>query len=158
MAFQDFADTQYIKTVDTGEEVRIGYFNVQESILLKYIRLTVYINGAKPTTEKLKIELHLDSNYSSLYATSDWTELASIADDMTTNYWIGWVRVDFNREPINSNITYYPKIIFDNYTRNYVTEYYIGVAVDFPFPIYDNEEDYFYRHPIQTQFLDINNE
>lgn len=150
MAFQDFSETLYIKTMDTGEEIRVGSFATANNMELKYIRLTLYIDGATPTNEQIRMKIYSDSGFSSLLYTSDWSTLSDITG--VSSRWLGWVRVDFNRENINKNKTYYATIESQNYTRILGT-YDIGFAYDFPYPLYDNSENLFYNHPIQTQIF-----
>jgi hypothetical protein len=150
MAFLDFSDNQYIKFADTGEDIRMGGFSTVNNMELKHIRTTIYIDGAIPTTERMKIEIHGHIGVQSLLYTSDWANLADIAN--VSDRWLGWIRIDFNREPINKDVTYYPKIVLDNYTA-IAGSFRIGFAYDFPFPVYDNSQDLFYNHPIAMQIF-----
>jgi hypothetical protein len=149
MAFKDFSDTQYIKTVDTGEEIRIGSFFPPKNLELAYMRATIFISGAVPTNEEMRINVYSDDAYSSKLFSSEWSKLSDI--EGVTSYWIGWLRVTLDRQPLNKFIKYYHTIEFRNYTRT--PTYFLGAAYDFPFPIYDNGETYFYNHSLQFQLF-----
>ena len=153
MAFFDFAETQYIKTVDTGEEIRVGSFKTAENLELQYMRPTIYITGTTLVTdERIRVNIYSERTYSAILYQSSWSNISEISGLMVKDRWIGWIRVDFNRENINKNITYYPTIELDNYTRD-GQNFFIGFAHDFPFPIYDNGASLFYRHPLQAQYF-----
>lgn len=151
MAFKDFSNIQYIKTIDTGEEIRMGGFKVASNSEIEYMRPTIYINNGTITNEEMRVNIYSDYGTTSKIFSSSWTKLSDISG-MTTLYWIGWVRVDFNREPLNKYIWYYPAIELRNYTRVF-GGLYIGAAYDFPFPKYDNGQPYFYRHPLQLEIF-----
>lgn len=153
MSFVDFSKVQYIKTTDTSEEIRIGSFKTVNSLELKYIRLTIVIKGLTNILGEIAIKIFSDPGYTSLLYISDYSDLSDIEIINTSNdQWIGWIRIDFNRENINNKLTYYPTIVTRNYTRT-ANDYYIGFAYDFPYPIYDNGESKFYRHPLQMQIF-----
>lgn len=153
MAFTDFADTQYIKSIDTGEEIRVGSFQTIRNEELVYYRPTIYINGtATISNEKMRVNIYSDSAYTSKLYSSEWASLSDISGLTDTGYWIGWVRLDFNNENLNLNKIYYPTIEMSDYTRNGET-FWIGACHDFPFPIYDNSENFFYDHPLALQLF-----
>ena len=149
MAFKDFSDVQYIKTVDTGEEISIGSFIPPKNMGIAYMRSTIFISGQVPTTERMRINIYSDLDNTSKIFASDWSNLNEIVG--VTSSWIGWIRVDFNKEPLNKYLSYYPTIELDGYTRT--PTYFIGFCYDFPFPIYDNAEPLFYKHPLQFQLF-----
>jgi hypothetical protein len=149
MAFNEFADTLYCKTFDTDEIVRMGSFQVAESLELQYIRLLIYINGTIAGTERIRLRVYSDSGFSNVLYTSDYSSMSSITG-LSTRF-LGWVRFSFDREHINKNITYYLTAEIDNYT--FAEPFYIGAMYDFPHPIYDNSENLFYDHPIAFQLF-----
>ena len=147
MAFLDFASTQYVRTIDTSEELRIGSFQTQDNFELSYIRLTAYIEGLdKISSEKVGIKIYSDDTYKHVIATSTAMSLSDIVG--TGSRWLGWIRVDFNRENINKKLIYYPVVYTQNYTLDPVNVT-LAFAYDFPYPIYDNSENLFYNHPLQ---------
>ena len=146
MAFQDFSETQYIKTIETGETIRLGSFQTTSAIELKHIRLTMYVKGGWAGTEQGYIEVYHNTKYESTEFIGDTMELNTIT---VGDHWIGWVRFDFDRFPLNPNTTYYPVFKTANYTSTPTR--LIGLSFDFPFPIYDNSQDLFYDHPLQMQ-------
>lgn len=155
MAFKDFANVQYIKTIDTGEAPRMGTFQVAVNGELQYMRVKPYIKGTLSGTEKIRLKIYSDSAFSSLLYTSSWSNIYDVLDEdgsAVTGDWIGWIRVDFNRENINKNMAYYVVAELTGYTRN-ADDFYIGLAHDFPFPIYDNGESLFYNHPLAFEIF-----
>lgn len=155
MGFLDFAETQYIKTIDTGEQPRMGTFKVTQNSELKYMRVKPYIQGTLVGTEKIRLKIYSDTTFTSLLYTSSWSNLYEVVDengDVATGDWLGIIRIDFNRENLNKNITYYVVAELTGYTRNADT-FYIGLSYDFPFPIYDNGQSLYYNHPIAFEIF-----
>ena len=155
MGFLDFADTQYIKTIDTSETPNMGSFSVTDNGELKYMRVKLFVNGTLGGTEQIRLKIYSDAALTSVLYTSDWSEISNITDEngvIATGDWFGWIRMDFNRESINKNLTYYVEAEFNNYTRNLDT-YYLGLAHDFPFPVFDNGQSLFYNHPLAFEIF-----
>lgn len=155
MAFKDFADVQYIKTVDTGESPRLGSLTAASNGELAHIRVKLYINGTLNGSEQIRLKVYSDSAFQSLLYTSKWSNINQVIDEngnAVTGDWIGWIRIDFNRENVNNKFPYYIEAEFANYTRNFDT-FYLGLAHDFPFPIYDNGEPLFYNHPLAMELF-----
>lgn len=155
MAFKDFAETQYIKTIDTGESPRLGSFQVLENGELKHVRVKLFIKGNFSGNEQIRLKVYSEPTFQSLLYTSNWSNINQVVDEngnTVTGNWLGWIRIDFNEENINKNMTYYLEAEFANYTRNSDT-YYLGLAHDFPFPIYDNNEPLFYNHPLAFELF-----
>lgn len=155
MAYKDFSETIYIKTVDTSENVKVGGLKLDTSGELGHIRVLMYIAGILAGSEQIRINICSDAACTKTIYTSDWSDIADITDEngaTTTGNWLGWIRTDFNKENLNSAITYYAQVELQNYTRNADT-FYIGLAYDFPLPIYDNSEDFFLDHPIAMQIF-----
>jgi hypothetical protein len=146
MAFADFADKQYIKTIETGETIRLGSFSTTSAIELRHIRLTMFVQGGWTGAEQGYIEVYHNTKYLSTDYVSDLMEINTIS---VGAYWIGWVRFDFDRFPLNPNTTYYPVFKMNNYVGS--PSQFVGLCADFPFPIYDNGETLFYNHPLQLQ-------
>ena len=141
MAYQDFAKDQYLKTVDTGEEIKMCSFQSARDEQLRYIKIGVYWEGQTPTTEQVRATIYSDSDYSSqLYQTS-FTDLVDVTNKGTN--WIGWIRTDFPTiVNINKNLTYYLACDFANYTRNGDISF-MSILYDFPFGIYSNQSLFF---------------
>lgn len=150
MAFLDFSKVQYIKTMDTGEEIRMGAFKTANNMELKYFRVTLYVNGDISGNEELRVNIYSNAITTGLLYQSSWAKLSDISNLGTR--WLGWLRLDFNREAINKRLYYYPTVEARNYTRN-VNDYYLGFAHDFPYPIFDNGESLYYKHPLQMQIF-----
>lgn len=153
MAFLDFAKDQYIKTMDTGELIRMGSFKVAKSMEIKYARVTIFIDGQLQANEQIRINVYSDPTTTSLMYSSSWRSLSDITN--VSERWLGWLRLDFDRQNWNKNYTYYLAIEAQNYTAILGT-YTIGFAYDFPFPIYDNSQSLFYNHPLQCQLFGYN--
>jgi len=153
MSFLNFANELYVKTFDSTEAPRMGSFSLATSGELQYIRTVLFINGVSSLggSEQVRIKLYGDSDHANLLYTSAWSSISDITDIGSTN-WIGYFRLDFSKENLNANITYYVSIETQNYTRNADT-FYLGVPYDFPFPIYDNSQDLFVDHPLAMQIF-----
>jgi hypothetical protein len=151
MSVKNFSKVQYVKSVDTGELIRCGGFQVADIGEFGYIRVLIYIHGMLGGTEIMRTRVYLDNLHTKLLYTSDWTVPLSTA---TPGSWYGWISTEYSGENINPNITYYLEVEFSNYTRNTET-FYIGVVRDFPYPIYKITPTplKFYQHPLAMQIF-----
>lgn len=159
MSIYNFSEDKYIKTFDADEEVRLGSFSLAsgKSGPLGSIQVFMYIQDftALSGNETLTMKIYTSTNYSNVYITSDTALLSEITfntSDPTKENFLGYLRFDFNEEWLNENFTYYPTVTVSNYTPN-GDNFYIGLAYDFPDPIYDNSGTYFYNHPIAMQIF-----
>jgi hypothetical protein len=150
MAFLDFPKKLFIKTIDTGEQIKCGAHKFVNSMELKNIRLGIYINGQIPTNENMTLQLHSESTYGSLITSSNTIYLRDIPN--VSSMWIGLVRFDFNYYPINTNLYYYIKLITADYTRNADT-YYLGTIYDWPDYTYPNGNTNPILHPMKMESL-----
>lgn len=149
MSFTDFSEDQFIKTVDTGEKIKMGSFQTPENGELVYMRITPYWEGKIPTTEQVRLNIYSNPEYTALLYQSDYSDLVDISNKSTN--WIGWLRIDFNREPVNLNSTYYVEAEYNNYTRT--GSYFQSLCWDFPFPIYGSSNSLFFDNPLQMQII-----
>jgi hypothetical protein len=145
MSIKDFAKNLYMKTFDTNETNLMGSFKALKNGELKYVRALLYVHGALAGTEKVRIKIYSDSLYENLLYVSDWSPLQDTE-------WLGWLRFDFHRENINKNIEYWIAAEITGYTRN-ADLMYVAQSFDFPWPVYENGEDYFYNHPLAFQLF-----
>lgn len=145
MSFQQFAEDQFIKTFETDEVVRMGSFQTSTSGELAHIRVVCYVRGILTGTEKIRIKIYSDSLFSSLLYTSDWAVLPY-------SDWIGWIRCDFDNQSINKNITYYITCEVSGYVNDY-PNLELGLAHDFPYPIYATSETFFYDTNLAFQIF-----
>ena len=151
MAYQDFADEQYFKTIDTSETPVMGTFQTADNIELQYIQVIIWIQDvtALGGSEQIRLNIYSEDTYTALLYQSNWRSISDITNLGSQN-WTGLLRIDFNRENINKNLTYYVRAELQNYTRN-ADDFWIGLSHDFPFPIYDNGESKFFDHPLAME-------
>lgn len=155
MAFKDFSEFQYEKTSDTSEKIFMGGFQVQQNEELHSIRVKISITGAACCmgNEKFRLKIYADQFLKQTIYTSLDSTLSDIVNDDplfgTTTNWIGWLRVDFAKENLNKNITYYLGGEFINYVRT--PTFVLGLLYDFPDSSYDNGQSNFFDHPIAFQ-------
>lgn len=150
MAFKDFSDIKYIKTVDTSETINMGSFSTDANLELGHIRALIYIQGTLGGSEQIRLSIYPTEDSTNATYTSSWSNVGDVLDEngeAVTGNWLGLIRCDFDRENINNNLTYYLKAELQNYTRNSQT-FYIGFAYDYPNIIYDNSEDELQDHPL----------
>jgi hypothetical protein len=157
MSIKNFSRDKYIKTFDSDEEIRLGGFSLASgnSGPLGKIRVFMYIQDftALSGNESMAMKIYTSTNYENAYITSDTALLSNITFDTSDPLkvgFLGYLTFDFNNEYINSNFTYYPTVAISNYTPN-GDNFYIGLAYDYPDPIYDNGGTFFYNHPIAMQ-------
>lgn len=137
MAFTQFAENQSVHVADTGERLDLGTILPSQNGELQYIRQVIYINGTPAASDEVFLGLHLSTDFTAAYATSNSIFLLNIIDEVTdtpTGGLLADVRFTFDRVNINKNQTYYVSLQTNNYTRNANT-YYIGAVRDYPFPI-----------------------
>ena len=151
MSFLNFSELQYINVIDSNESMDCGSFQTQENGELGHIRVLIYINKTSQLSgnETLQLKLYSDSNFEHLIYTSKEAKISDI--DYTTDYWIGTVTVDFNREAVSSCTRYYLKAEVSNYTK--ANDHFIAFGYDYPFRIYATEQARFFEHNIQFQIF-----
>ena len=125
--------TEYkIKTIDTAEDVDLGGFYSTSKFELSNMRLLIYKNGTPGGSETATIKLYPNEDFDVPTYTSDVFTFSNIPD--FGEFWIGWVRFDFNREVINldadGDFPYFPRLEMANYTRNADTFYFSTVMND----------------------------
>ena len=149
MAFKNFSEYLYIKTFDNDERARFGSFQTQDNMELGHIRTVAYINGTLAGTEKMRLKVYSDLGFNNLMFISDWSNFSDL--EKIKDY-LFYLRFDFDRQNINKNNKYHVACEIANYNRN-GDIFYIGIAHDFPHPVYDNSENLFYNHPLVMQIF-----
>jgi len=133
MSIQYFPATQFFYVFQANEEAVIGSFT-DKTTELYYMQLSCFISEVTSIgTDRMRIKIYSDANKNNLLYTSSWSDFSSITDIGSTN-WRGLIRVDFNRENINSELTYYWAVQMDNYTPT--ATYEIGFGSAWPWPRY----------------------
>lgn len=134
MAFQQFNEDVYFKTSDTSEEIRMGSFQVQESGELAHIRVWFYGAGmSSVTNESIKLKVYSDGSTTSDFLMFESDESLITDIGATGDYWLGFLRCDFNKENLNPNLRYWLNATFPNYTRGTTL---FGLCYDYPYPWY----------------------
>jgi hypothetical protein len=155
MAFKDFSEKMYFKVFDTSETINIGSFDTTQNGELGHLRALVYVKGTLVGSEQIRFTVYPAESSTSAMYTSDWMDISGIVDEngnSVTGNWVGLLKIDFNREHIDSDIEYFLKAELNNYTRDNNT-YYIALGFDFPLYVYDNSENYFYDHPLKHEIF-----
>lgn len=127
MAYLKFPSILKIKTADTSEIVNLGKYKVNQNEEIAYARPGIYVHGTPGGSETLQLRIHTGDDLTAVYASSNTVSLSGF----TTDYNLGVIRFDFNRQNINKNLFYTHSIVINNYTRNADT-FYIGFIMDFP--------------------------
>ncbi len=159
MSILNFSEDKYIKTFDADEEIRLGSFSLASGTNgpLGNIRVFMYIQDftALGGNETLVLKIYTSTNYENVLITSDTASISDITfdtSDPSKENWLGYLRLDFNDENLNSNFTYYPTVTIANYTPN-ADAFYIGLAYDYPDPVYDNGGSSFFDQSIAMQIF-----
>lgn len=153
MSVKDFAKVQFIKSIDTGEEIKKGGFRINQDGEWGVMGHIIYIHGDLAGNEKIRTKLYSDPDHLNHLYTSEWTNVSEAQKLFGSDGWFGYIRNEFvNGENINGTLWYYAGVELTNYTRNAET-FYIGLARDFPFPIYKITPTplHFYEHPLAAQ-------
>lgn len=139
MGWLQFPSVMHFKTIDTSEKVDVASFTLATDNQIKYGRIMLYINGISVTTEQIRLNVNPSETNANPIFSSDWADLADITTHTGDN-WIGWVRLDFNEEHLDSDVTYTIQLETNNYTRNADTAY-LGISFDWPYYINDQADE-----------------
>jgi hypothetical protein len=129
---QQIPKTLAFSVWNNSSEIPMGRFKPQVNSYLKNIWSRVYINGNIVGSERIRINIKSDNE--TLIFQSAWSNISDIED--LSEYWLGFIRLDFNGYNISKEVWYNAYMEIENYTRIGDT-FYIGVSFDFPFPTYD---------------------
>ena len=153
MSFKNYSNIQYVREIDTNETVAMGSFSLAKNILLGKIGTLLYIQDvtALSGNETVKIGIYPDSLYQTKIFESSEHKLSDITNLGTTN-WIGYIYLDFNKYPLNKNITYYAAITLNNYINNN-NDKYVAVSYDASNPIYGDVGNPFNQYPLTLALI-----
>lgn len=131
MAFLQFPREQYFRIVNTSENVRCGYFNLQDGTELKHMMFTVFVRGPITTAFSLRVNIYGNDSLAEPIITSDWAIISNqTLVPEPVGDWIGNIYFDFAGNPLNPNVDYYmtvePSV---EYVRD-GDDYYIGINLD----------------------------
>lgn len=139
MSFSSINSGYLVRTIDTSEILRMGSATVLTSGNLGHIRIGLFIfnQAARSGSEQVRVKVYSDSGYSSLLYTSSWVSLnvTTIPLLNSTHSWIGMIRADFSKQPLNNQLVKYIAIELQNYTYVLGT-FWIGAFKDYPYPTY----------------------
>lgn len=141
MAFLQFPKEQYFRIVNTGEEAKLGYFNLGAGTEIKFIMLTLYQQGVIASPYQIRLNLYGNETLTDAIVTSEWVTLSAATlldgnDTTGTPYasnWFGNVYVPFSGNPLNPNVNYFMTLETSGYTRVGDTSY-LGVNLDWYSP------------------------
>ncbi len=138
MAFLQFPREQYFRILNTGENARLGYFDLQDGTELKHIMITIYVQGAGDapslvTGYSIRFNIYGNDALSDPIFQSDWaiisTQTLVPAPEAGTN-WLGNIYLDFSGYPLNPNINYFmtvePSVEYVRDNDNF----YLGLNLD----------------------------
>jgi hypothetical protein len=150
MSVQDFAKTQFIKSFNTGEQVKKGGFRINQDGEWGVLGHIIYIHGTLSGSERIRSKIYSDVDHQNLLYTSDWTNISETQKISGSAGWFGYIRNDLNGK-INGVL--YTMWVWNLITTPERNTFYIGLTRDFPFPIYKITPTpaYFYEHPLATQ-------
>lgn len=155
MSVLQFSDRRAYKTLSTGEEARIGSFQVQNSIYLRHTRLGIYINdfALLSGSEQITQKIYTDFGYTNLIATSSPSSLSNIDWDGSKPGFLGFFRIDWDYIPMNEKLVYYFAAEISGYTRT--SDFYVALNWDFPDSIYDSGGSRWDDFPIAMQIFGL---
>lgn len=147
MAFDGFSKYMlFSEQPSSGESNVISRFSRPSNTVLSDIRLILYKHGDDTGNETFtaKIKQDLQDNTAqisvqSVIATSDTIAINDI--EGVTEYWLGFVRFEFEENVhINASTEYTVEIETANYTRNADT-FFLGWALDWPEELNTHSQD-----------------
>jgi len=125
MPFLPFPKKMQVKIFQTNESVQLGSFELAENIDLEHIRIMFIKNGAVSAGATMQMSLGANSTEASHYIESD---VVSVDDITSAEYWVGWVRFDFGGKRILANSAKHVRVKLANYTE--ADEIYLAYAFD----------------------------
>jgi hypothetical protein len=142
MAFKDFPQDQYFRTLNSDQVTRLGFFNVASGIEMTEMMLTLFVKGLIVTSFQMRVNVYGNDDqaspiFSSAWATLDATTLLNNDVDPPIPYvgsWLGNVYFDFNGYPLNPNINYFFSVETLGYTR-VGDSFYLGTNLDWYSPV-----------------------
>jgi hypothetical protein len=134
---------------NNNSAIYMGRFKTNRNGYMAHIWTRIYINGII-NIEQIRINIYSHQDKRAVYAQSNWANLINIED--LSQYWLGFVRLDFNSENIQKDELYFFDIEINNYTRN-GNNFYIGVTYDFPFPTHDLTETNWKNSPLSAKIF-----
>lgn len=119
MTFQKFPNYMY-EIVNLGGETEQGTYTVSESGELSNLVATmIFYRTDLFTTERFRLRL-VRSNAPSTPVYSDWVSpVDSIDNFLGSNYWLGDVRLDFDKQQMTGATTFQVFLETENYTHDY---------------------------------------
>ncbi len=135
MAFTQFPNIQYFRTLETDTISRLGYFQLQDATELKHMMFTILQAGVIASPYQMRIKLFGNNLLTNSIAVSDWATIsvATLSPTYTVN-WLGNIYFDFAGNPLNPNVIYYMGVETSGYTRNGDT-FYTGFNLDWYAPV-----------------------
>lgn len=135
MAYTQFPHQQYYRIMNTNEEGRCGYFNLQDGTELKHMMFDGYYHNIQATPFNIRAKIYGNDTLIDPIFTSEWAEIS--AD--TLGSVVGHNRVfsfylDFGGVPLNPNIDYFMTLETADYTRNGDVSYF-GYNLDWYSPV-----------------------
>ena len=140
MAFLKFPNQQYVRVLNSDQNTRLGYFNLQDATEIKHIMVTLFQRGVIVSPYSIRIRIYGNDDLESAIFSSDWATLSTstLIDNETglpyTRNWIGNIYVDLDGYPLNTTLNYYFSVETDGYTRVGDT-FYLGVNLDWYSPV-----------------------
>jgi len=133
MSIQQFYDLQTFNTFTNNQELFMGKFQTQQDEEIAHIVAKIFIFGSISENESLRVNIYSESTRSNLIYQSDRSYLRDI-NNISSN-WLGFIKMDFDRQNINADYEYFPYIEIENYTRTAL--FWVGVKYDYPDQIND---------------------
>jgi len=128
MAFLDFPSQLQVKVLgsETNNAAQLGSFTMSGTTELNNIRLCLVKHGPAVGGEVLRVKLALSNDVTrSVIVSSD----VALSDVSTDDYFVGWVKFDFERQNLDPNLTYFAFLEYENYVRDEET-FYLAYSFD----------------------------
>ena len=130
MPFSQFSSQKYVQVAESsGTTLQLGSVRFSAATELVYVRFNLFKHGTAGGSEVLTMHAYTDRDYTKSQASAS----VNLADITTDQYWIGWVRFDFDNDLFAADTDYYFGLETTSYTRNGDT-YYLSAGFDWPVP------------------------
>ena len=144
MSNLEYPEFSTVRVLDSADKLNLGGFQPTPNSELKHCVVHLYKNGTLPAGVKVKLGLHLSTDFTVQFAFSNEFFLSTVealvdnSGVASRDFWRAWIRFDFSRINLNKNQLYVLSLQTDSYTRVGDTFFIGAIADDVLNPIYVN--------------------
>jgi hypothetical protein len=145
---------------DNSDRVILGKINDVNNQKIQKAIVGIFKHGFVVGDPEVKLQLHTSTNYSKVYAETDWLNIKEWSYNslnVEQEYFIGLASFDFSKENLAAGQDYYLTAKTQNYTRNLDVSY-LSLYFGYPNPEYPTgitTEIWYNQFPIKFSYFGI---